>query len=87
MAGLRLPVIHGDSAAAVLNVACFARPQETAVLGKWGPNWDSSTGNREKNLGKLVEKLVKHGERPGILGRTGNHLEVRKETIGKHQQI
>lgn len=36
MAGLRLPVIHGDSAAAVLNVACFARPQE--AFGWWEEN-------------------------------------------------
>lgn len=36
VAGLRLPVIHGDSAAAVLNVACFARPQE--AFGWWEEN-------------------------------------------------
>ena len=54
MAGLRLPVIHGDSAAAVLNVACFARPQETGA-GRNGAVPGEILRKAWGNLGKVVK--------------------------------
>ena len=54
VAGLRLPVIHGDSAAAVLNVACFARPQETGA-GRNGAVPGEILRKAWGNLGKVVK--------------------------------
>jgi len=52
VAGFRLPVMFGDSPAAVLSLACFARPQE--IIGWWEEN------ETEVDVTPVVENFTKN---------------------------